>query len=643
MTINRVGSPAQNCLDNKPTLIGLTLFTALPQSYRSGNATDPEPSGFTLMRRLLNFIFNKKPVSASGDSHRLSPDAPEQADVSYAVMTLCNDQRFAAAEELISHHAANGLSAGTASMLRGNIALTQKRFDAAVVHFHDALNQHQHSPAIYINLAMALSQLTMPFQALAVIDEAVQRFGTSPQLMLLRAEALLQIGDLDNGVAALLELLSQPDAPPGALTLLINAWLNADNAQQACKFLATWQSQHASDALPYALLGISHYKLHELAASEKYYREALARNERDAETWDNLGVTLNDLGRLDAAIACYNQAIALHPNNPVPCWHRALAYLLDGSFDVGWPDYELRTLNKDLQTGSTAFPRWTGHVTPKQTVLIFGEQGLGDEIMFASCIPHALTRINHAVVHCHPKLETLFRRSFPACTITSGALLDALALYPDDAPLIDAALPSGSLPSVLQYDPTAIASPPAYLRADPQHIAAWRERLAQLGTGLKIGISWRGGTPGTRQALRSLQLEDWLPVLRQANAHFISLQYTDVSTELTQLEQRHGLRIAHWQEAIEDYDQTAALVSALDLVISVQTAVIHLSGALGQRTWVMVPACPEWRYQRQGARLPWYSNVTLYRQNTLLDWRETIGRVAADLAPQVLLRQSQTP
>ena len=590
------------------------------------------------MRRLLDFLFNKKRTIESNDMDRVPPPSREQDDIPSAVMKLCYEQRFADGEQLISNGAANGLSAAVASMLRGNIALTQNRLDAAVIHFYAALNQKDPPLSIYINLAMALSQLTMPFQAQAVIDEAILRFGPAPQLMLLRAETLLQIGETNNGITALLELLKNPNAPSRALTMLINAWLNDDKAQLASAFLTTWQPQHANDALPYALLGISHYKLHELAASERHYREALVRNERDAETWDNLGATLNDMGRLQEAITCYNQAIALNPHHPVPRWHRALTYLLDGRFDLGWPDYELRTLNKDLQTGATAFPRWMGGVTPEQTVLIFGEQGLGDEMMFASCIPYAVTRFKHAVVHCQPKLETLFRRSFPNYTITSGALLDALALYPDNAPLIDAALPSGSLPYVLQFDPTTIAQPPAYLRADPQHVAGWRERLSRLGTGMKIGISWRGGTLGTRQALRSLQLDDWLPVLRQTNAHFISLQYTDVRTELTQLDHRHGLHITHWQEAIDDYDQTAALVSALDLVISVQTAVIHLSGALGQRTWVMVPACPEWRYQIKGTRMPWYSDVTLYRQNILLDWHETMDRIATDLAHQISSR-----
>lgn len=584
------------------------------------------------MRRLLDLLFLRKPVPTPGNASLNPPQPNEHSAIISNCMTLCNERRFAEAENLIAHHAATGLPADTAATLRGNVALARRQFDIAANHFRNALRRNPQHPTLYFNLAAALSQLAMPFHAQVVIDDAIRRFGTTPQLNLLRAETLLQIGQTDAGIAALLELLTQPNTPPRALTVLITAWLSDNRSQRACDFLTAWLQQHTNDALPHALLGISRYKNDELTASEYHYREALARNDRDAETWDNLGATLQDLGRLDEAIACYERSMALNANNPVPRWHRSLAYLLDGRFDLGWPDYELRTLNNDLQTGAAAFPRWTGEAAPDKTVLIFGEQGLGDEIMFASCVPDAIARVRHAAVHCHPKLEKLFRRSFPTSTVTSGALLDALALYPDDAPLIDAALPSGSLPYVLQRDQAHFPAAQPYLRADPGAVATWRQRLADLGPGLKIGISWRGGTTGTRQSLRSLQLDDWLPLLQQPDRQFVSLQYTDVNAEIAQFEQRHGIHITHWQDAIDDYDQTAALVSALDLVISVQTAVIHLSGALGQRTWVLVPACPEWRYQRHGTRMPWYANVTLYRQSVLLDWHDTIERVATDLA-----------
>jgi hypothetical protein len=170
-----------------------------------------------------------------------------------------------------------------------------------------------------------------------------------------------------------------------------------------------------------------------------------------------------------------------------------------------------------------------------------------------------------------------------------------------------------------------------YLRADPRKVAAWRERLAAMGGKRKVGISWRGGFVGTRRHLRSIDLEGWLPILKTPGVEFVSLQYTDCAAELSALREQHGVVVHHWQEAIDDYDETAALVCALDRVVSVCTALIHLTGALGREAWILVPALPESRYMRHGDRMPWYPSVRLFRQARIGSWRDVIESVAAQL------------
>jgi hypothetical protein len=189
----------------------------------------------------------------------------------------------------------------------------------------------------------------------------------------------------------------------------------------------------------------------------------------------------------------------------------------------------------------------------------------------------------------------------------------------------------GSLPLYLRKREEDFPRHPGYLKADPARVAYWRQRLAGLGTGLKVGISWRGGTSKTRIRSRSIPLADWLPVLQQHGVDFVSLQYGDVADELEQLQQQHGIALPHWQDAIDDYDETAALVSALDLVVSVCTAVIHLSGALGREVWILTPATPEWRYTFHGDSLPWYPSSRLYRQAVIGEWSPVFHRVAAAL------------
>ncbi len=153
---------------------------------------------------------------------------------------------------------------------------------------------------------------------------------------------------------------------------------------------------------------------------------------------------------------------------------------------------------------------------------------------------------------------------------------------------------------------------------------------------MKVGISWFGGAASTRRDTRSTQLPDWLPVLSQTSCSFVSLQYGECRDEIAELASRSGIGLHHWQMALDSYSETAALVGALDLVISVCTSVVHLAGALGKRAWVLVPVCPEWRYLGAGNRMPWYPAVQLFRQHTLGEWQPVIAAVRARLAAEAV-------
>jgi hypothetical protein len=171
-----------------------------------------------------------------------------------------------------------------------------------------------------------------------------------------------------------------------------------------------------------------------------------------------------------------------------------------------------------------------------------------------------------------------------------------------------------------------------YLQANAERCVMWRERLSALGPGLKVGISWKGGTLLSRSPLRSIPLPEWGPIFDVPGVRFVSLQYGDAAATVRPLAPRHGTRIVHWQEAIDDYEECAALVSALDLVISVQTAVVHLTGALGKPGWVLVPYCPEWRYGAAGNTMPWYPSLRIFRQSSFGDWDPVVATVARELA-----------
>jgi hypothetical protein len=199
---------------------------------------------------------------------------------------------------------------------------------------------------------------------------------------------------------------------------------------------------------------------------------------------------------------------------------------------------------------------------------------------------------------------------------------------------VDVRIPAGSLPLYLRRSSASFLQHRGYLRADPQRVARWRERLRKLGPGPKVGLSWRGGVPQTGRGSRSLALAELLPVLQPGAASsisFVNLQYGRCGDELAAFRQQHGIDIHHWQEAIDDYEETAALVSALDLTLSVCTAVVDLAGALGRPVWVMAPVRTDFRYGLRGEAMRWYPSARVFRQARYGEWGPVLDTIAAAL------------
>jgi Flp pilus assembly protein TadD len=385
-------------------------------------------------------------------------------------------------------------------------------------------------------------------------------------------------------------------------------------------------------AAAHAALGRAHLRgSFDAAPALAALERALALGHREVETLAAHGTALHELGRFDEALAAFDAARSLDPQHVNARFHRSITLLTLGRFAEAWPDYELRLLSEDRPRRAFPFPRWNGERLAGKTILVHAEQGLGDEILFASCLADVIAAAGHCVIDCSPKLEALFRRSFPAASVHRGEQSDPV----DWAhPLgIDVQCPAGSLPLHLRASPAAFPARGAYLRADPVKVGRWRERLAALGPGPAIGLSWRGGTPRTRTERRSLRLADLAPILAAGGAQFVSLQYgPDAAAELDRFAADGGARVHHWQAAIDDYDETAALVAALDGVVSVCTSIVHLGGALGRPVWVATPRVPEWRYGAAGDALPWYASVRLIRQSRPGDWAGVVATIRGEIA-----------
>jgi len=427
-------------------------------------------------------------------------------------------------------------------------------------------------------------------------------------------------------------LRAPPARPPQSLRSAFEALLQADDFAAARALAAQAAARGEAPYEAELLLGRAHQKLHEPATALAHFEAARRLRDDDPELYDFRGSTFQEIGRLPEAFADFDRALALRPDFPLAAFHRAMARLLVGDFERGWEGYELRRLSSDHAPAAAGLPRWDGTALAGRTLLIAREQGLGDEIMFASMLPQLIAQPGRCVVECDPRLLATFGRSFPGATFfgtpPGGGLPPAI---PRSA--IDAVIEAGSLPGFFRRQAADFPRHAGYLKADPRHVARWRERLAALGPGLKVGISWTGGVPRTRRDLRSLSLDQLRPLLATPGVRFVSLQYTaNARSDIDALRARHGIAVEHWEDAIADYDQTAALVCALDQVVSVCTSLVHLGGALGRPVWVLAPVSPEWRYGFSGEAMPWYPSVRVFRQASYGEWDPVIAAAARELA-----------
>ena len=357
---------------------------------------------------------------------------------------------------------------------------------------------------------------------------------------------------------------------------------------------------------------------HAAEALESFTR-ALQLQPGTVESLTCSGHALRDLGRIDEAIACYDRALTARAGFGDALANRALAILLKGDYATGWAQYENRFEAGGKQPRSIAAPVWRGEPLAEKSIAVLSEQGIGDEIMFASCLPDLIAAAGQVKVACEPRLTTMFRRSFPAAIVLprqdSG---DTVSPVPLSA---DFEISIGSLP--LRFRPSVDSFPQAgaYLRADPVKVGRWRELSVMRAPRLRIGIAWRGGTLRNRQHLRSLEFNVLERLAAAPGCEFISLQVGDQRETLDRVRDRTGVEFHDAMTGIgQDFDELAAALAALDLVITVDNTIAHLSGALGRPTWVMLPYSAEWRYGLRSPATPWYPSMRLFRQTAPRDW-----------------------
>lgn len=364
--------------------------------------------------------------------------------------------------------------------------------------------------------------------------------------------------------------------------------------------------------------------------------KAIALEPGSYSAHNNRGAALEEMGRFDEAMAAYQHAAALAPADAAARWNQAFLYLRQGMLERGWDAHELRLTQRGQVSVRFPFPEWDGGSLEGKTVLIYAEQGLGDEIMFASCVPDMIARAGHCIIECAPRLAQLFARSFPSATVVGAERMNVDWLV--DMPRIDVQVAMGSMPRFLRRSLDSFPQRAGFLVADPVWKEQWRARVALLGPGLKVGICWRSGKVSGERHRHYSELAEWGEIFAVPGVHFINLQYGECADELRDARERFGVEITVFDDLNlrDQIDQTSALMAGLDLVISAPTVVLQTAGAQGVASFAINSESKPWNALGRTDFMPWYPNTRLFDQLVHGDWDTQLALVAEALKAQAV-------
>ena len=506
-----------------------------------------------------------------------------------------------------------------------------QKFDAAIAAYQQALGLNQDYTEAHTNLGNAFQQQGKLTEAIASYQQALALKPVFEAHYML-ASAFHKQGKLPETVASYRQAIAcSPNYAEAHYTLGIG--LNEQgNLSEA---IASYQRAivlRPDYARAHNNLGNALKEQDNLTEALTSYQQAILHSPDFAEAHYNLGIALQQQGKLSEAITSYQQAISLKPDYAEAHMNKAFALLLSGRFKEGWPEYEWRLLCK-LKKQRSGFldlpqPKWDGSEFSGKTLLIYAEQGIGDTIQFVRYLPLVKAKGGRVLLACQPELSRLLD-GFPGVDV----LLDKTKIKASDI-AFDLQVPLMSLPGIFDTDLDSVPNIVPYIRARPELVKAWSERVNQET--YNVGIVWAGRPEHLDDRNRSCPLQAFAPLARLAGVSLYSLQKGPASEQVAA--QPNGMKVTDYSAELNDFVDTAALVSNLDLVVTVDTAVAHLCGALGLPVWTLLMYSPDWRWLIDRADTPWYPTMRLFRPPTPRDWDTVMGQVAANLEAAIQQR-----
>lgn len=556
--------------------------------------------------------------------------APHSAEIHYNIGLICQlqgkpeqaEKGYRAALQIDPQHidALNGL---------GSVLFTLGSTPEAIACLQQLISFKPDSAKAHYNLGLA-------YHKLEDYDRAIEHYERTISLQPDGTDAYTNLGtvyqhkrDIENAISCFKKALNIAPHNPGLhnnLGVALEKQGNTEDAVLHYREAITMQPDNVEAQLNLGSLLLSQNCPDE---AQVCFKHVLGLQPNHAEALFNLGRIYQEQCDYEQASACYRQAIEIKPDFAQAHYNLGFTCLRLGDLTQGWPELEWGFRTGDRIQRDFALPEWDGAHRPHQSILVHAEQGIGDEIMFASCLPDLIAVSGSCVIECDTRLAPLFKRSFPSAHVCGAARDQDITPYLRQHDL-DAQISIGSLPKYLRRSEDSFPAQRQYLSADQNLKRKWQFRLEALNNDVKVGVSWRGGATDVRKSKRSIELEQWGPILNVPGTSFINLQYDKCYNEVVSTTQKFGTHIFDWDEIspLQDLEEFAALISCLDLVISVDNSTVHLAGSLGVTTWVLLPQSADWRWQVNREDTPWYPSLRLFRQQSTGQWQDTLGHIA---------------
>jgi tetratricopeptide (TPR) repeat protein len=506
---------------------------------------------------------------------------------------------------------------------RGNVQWQLERFEEALASYDEALAARPDYAEAHNGRGSALLKLQRHAEALASYDRALAIRPDDADALNNRGNVLRQLKRLEEALTSYDQALAVRPDYPEALSNRGNVLLDLKRFAEALASHDRALALRPHDVGALNNRGITLALLDRFEEALASYDRALAIRPDHPEVLNNRGKALRELMRFDEALASYDRAIEIDPGKADHRLNRALLLLLLGNFDDGWREYEWRRKTKGRDERTFNAPEWAGADPSGERLLLYGEQGLGDTIQFARFTRSAARRRAMVILEVPAALEGLLQWLDCGATIVrTGA----------PAPDFDRHLPLMSLPFILGWAPQRSAAETPYLSADPVRVDQWSQRLP--GAAFRIGIAWQGNPAAPADRGRSIPLRAFAPLGRIPGVRLISLQKGSGVEQLADLPL--GMMVetlgADFDNGPDAFLDTAAVMMHLDLIVTSDTAVAHLAGALGRPVWIALKHVPDWRWMIDREDSAWYPTASLFRQTRAGDWDDVFARMARELA-----------